>query len=170
MIQKRVDETKGTTMSLERAKQIAFGIARYEAARREFTINPHEDELETKARQWMTTKEKLAQFHLALTFPIVVKEVCGLEIEVIVRNATKITERDLLDLAYEMVRCRAVDLHPETFRSRLRRIEKQSGLRYEELEEFYMAYVVPQAIGAIRGTQHVSIYTSNGKPPRHRAR
>ena len=138
-------------MTERRAQEIALAIIKYEAKRRELTLDPHHDLWTKKCREMEIDPPKMHQFIVEIWLPLVVKQSMGMTLNVKVKEVPPLHPSEQQAIAMKLVRSRGVDLGPD-FKRRAKRIEKDSGVEAEEIEEFYMTYIIPHQLAILKGS------------------
>jgi hypothetical protein len=141
-------------MTEKRAKEIALRIVQYEATRKDIRINQFEGKTERdeEARKYGVTHEEFKSFLKQVFLPAALSAYFDENIELSSDDPLdRLSDDEVNDIAFKIVRNSNVDISPRTFGNRLNRLNAVTRIEVSELREFYIRFVIPQAINAISG-------------------
>lgn len=140
------------TLLHDRVLQIALILVKYEARKRELTLNPHEGDAEfvRYSSRLNVPIEELKEFFLQIVLTAALKTHFGEPITVKFENREfKLNGIRYGEIALKYLEYKGINTAPREFQDRLERLERETKIPLAELKEFYLCHVVAPSLEAL---------------------
>lgn len=156
VVKKETNQTEvkfNRTTEPDRIKDIALAVVKYESARREFTLNPYEEnnDFQRKARELRIGIDAWKEFLILVVMPVILGAHFGQHIRLIDTGIPRMLDEDQLGtIALRYLQSKGMNTAPREFQNRLQRIERETNIPANELRKFYLEYILTSSVEAIK--------------------